>query len=58
MGIPENIVMASDVYEVEELPQQRDLERTIQKSFLTLEKGLNGMITDKKIIRDLPLNNK
>lgn len=29
MGIPENIVMANDTYEVEELPQQKDLQRTI-----------------------------
>jgi hypothetical protein len=29
MGISENIVMANDAYEVEELPKQRDLQRTI-----------------------------
>jgi len=29
MGITENIVMANDDYEVEELPRQKDLQRTI-----------------------------
>lgn len=29
MGIPENIVMSNEAYEVEELPKARDLERTI-----------------------------
>ena len=29
MGISENIVPASDVYEVEELPAERDPQRTI-----------------------------
>jgi hypothetical protein len=38
MGISENLVMANDAYEVEELPRQRDHQRTIQKQLLTLEK--------------------
>jgi hypothetical protein len=29
MGISENIVLKSDSYEVEELPKQKDLTRTI-----------------------------
>jgi hypothetical protein len=39
MGISENIVMANDAYEVEELPHLKDHQRTIQKSLLTLEKN-------------------
>jgi hypothetical protein len=39
MGISENIVMANEAYEVEELPQLKDMQRTIQKSLLTLEKN-------------------
>jgi len=39
MGISENIVMANDAYDVEELPMQKDHSRTIQKSLLSLEKN-------------------
>ena len=35
MGIPQNIVQASEVYEIEELPIEKDPERTIQKSLLS-----------------------
>jgi len=54
MGIPENIVMANDAYDVEELPRQPDLQRTIQKSLLSLESS-QGMLRDKKVIREIPV---
>lgn len=34
MGIPENIVEANELYEVEELPKAMDPQRTIQRSLL------------------------
>lgn len=54
MGIPENIVMANDAYDVEELPRQPDLQRTIQKSLLSLEQS-QGLLRDKKVIREIPV---
>ena len=38
MGISENIVQSSEVYEIEELPVEKDPERTIQRSLLS-QKG-------------------
>ena len=35
MGIPDSIVQSSEVYEIEELPIERDPERTIQRSLLS-----------------------
>ena len=35
MGIQENIVQASEVYEIEELPIEKDPQRTIQRSLLS-----------------------
>ena len=35
MGIPENIVQASEMYEIEELPIEKDPQRTIQRSLLS-----------------------
>lgn len=35
MGISENIVQSSEVYEVEELPVEKDPERTIKRSLLS-----------------------
>ena len=35
MGIQENIVQSSEVYEIEELPIERDPQRTIQRSLLS-----------------------
>ena len=55
MGITENIVMANDAYEVEELPRQKDLQRTIQKSLLTLEKN-DSYLLDKRVIKEIPFD--
>lgn len=55
MGISENIVMASDTYEVEELPRQRDHTRTIQKSLLGLEKSQNQLV-DKRVVKEIPFD--
>jgi hypothetical protein len=35
MGIPQNIVEANEVYQVEELPKSLDPLRTIQRSLLS-----------------------
>ena len=35
MGISENIVQSSEVYEIEELSAEKDPERTIQRSLLS-----------------------
>ena len=35
MGISENIVQASEAYEIEELPMEKDPQRTIKKSLLS-----------------------
>ena len=58
MGIPENIVMANDAYEVEELPRQKDLQRTIQKSLLAIERDGNNRFLDKRIIKEIPFDRK
>jgi hypothetical protein len=55
MGITENIVMANDAYEVEELPRQKDLQRTIQKSLLTLEKN-DSYLLDKRVVKEIPFD--
>ena len=57
MGIPENIVMKSETYEVEELPEQKDLQRTIQKSLLAVEQG-KGLMTDKRVVREISFDRK
>ncbi|CDW81482.1 UNKNOWN [Stylonychia lemnae] len=58
MGIPENIVMANDTYEVEELPQQKDYQRTIQKGLLQLEKTQDGFLIDKRVFKELPVTSQ
>ena len=55
MGISENIVMANEAYEVEELPQQKDMQRTIQKSLLTLEKK-DQLLIDKRVVKEIPFD--
>jgi hypothetical protein len=50
MGISENIVMAYDAYEVEELPSQRDNQRTIQRQLISLENHEN-LLVDKRVIK-------
>ena len=55
MGISENIVMANDAYEVEELPKQRDHERTIQKQLLSLEKH-EKLLVDKRVVKEIPMD--
>ncbi len=57
MGISENIVMANDSYEVEELPRQRDHQRTIQKSLLTIEKR-GELLADKRVIKEIPIERR
>lgn len=37
MGIPDSIIEANEVYQVEELPKSLDPQRTIQRSLLTQE---------------------
>jgi hypothetical protein len=56
MGISENIVMANDSYEVEELPKQKDLQRTIQKSLLSLERRKTNELVDKRVITEIPFD--
>ena len=55
MGISENIVMANEAYEVEELPQLKDMQRTIQKSLLTLEKK-DQLLIDKRVVKEIPFD--
>ena len=55
MGISENIVMANEAYEVEELPQLKDMQRTIQKSLLTLEKN-DQLLIDKRVVKEIPFD--
>lgn len=57
MGISENIVMGNEAYEVEELPKVKDLERTIQKSLLSIEKN-NERLLDKKVVKEIPFDRK
>lgn len=53
MGIQENIVMANDTYEVEELSV--DKQRTIQKALLSKESD-QGRLTDKRVIKEIPFD--
>jgi hypothetical protein len=61
MGIPENIVMASDSYEVKET--QIDYSRTISKSLLSHEydpdtQKLLLNMRNEKVIKELPFDRK
>jgi len=42
MGIPENIVESNELYTVEELPIEKDPQRTIQRSLLMQSTGPDG----------------
>lgn len=57
MGIPENIVMKSEAYDVEELPIKKDLQRTIQKSLLAVEKD-QPLLADKRVVKEIPFDRK
>ena len=46
MGISENIVQASEVYEIEELSPEKDPQRTIQKSLLSKQDSGTTRIND------------
>lgn len=55
MGITENIVMKSDSYEVEELPLELDVSRSISRSLLSSSYDRKG-IPDRRVIKEIPFD--
>ena len=55
MGISENIVMKSDSYEVEELPLELDVTRSIKRSLLTSSYDRPNLI-DRRVLPEIPFD--